>query len=46
MMQVPGYFKPFEFYYLFRYINERAYEQESSFQVWINERLDELRTQY
>jgi len=46
VMQVPGYFKPFEFYYLFHYINEKGYEQEPSFQAWLNARIDELHTRY
>lgn len=45
-MQIPGYFKPFEFYYLFHYINEEGYEQEPSFQAWLNTRIDGLQTRY
>jgi len=43
VMRVPGYFKPFEFYFLFRYVNENGYEQEPSFQAWLNARGNELR---
>jgi len=42
VMRVPGYFKPFEFYFLFRYIKEKGYEQEPSFQAWLNTRGKEL----
>lgn len=43
VFRVPGYFKPFEFYFAFRYVAEKGYEHEPSFQAWLNARGRELR---
>jgi thioredoxin-related protein len=43
VLRVPGYFKPFHFYFLFRYAYERAYETEPNFQRYLSLRGDELR---
>ena len=32
MVRVPGYFKPFHFYMLFKYIRTKAYDKEPNFQ--------------
>jgi thioredoxin-related protein len=41
--RVPGYFKPFHFYFQFRYVKERGYETEPSFQRWLDGYGDKLR---
>lgn len=41
--RVPGYFKPFHFYFQFRYVTEKAYETEPSFQRWLDGYGDRLR---
>ncbi len=43
VLRVPGYFKPFHFYFLFRYVNEKGYESEPSFQRWLDGQGDKLR---
>jgi len=41
--RVPGYFKPFHFYFQFRYVKERGYETEPNFQRWLDRYGDRLR---
>lgn len=41
--RVPGYFKPFHFYFQFRYVKEKGYETEPSFQRWLDAYGDRLR---
>ncbi|UCH73270.1 MAG: thioredoxin family protein [Rhodospirillales bacterium] len=41
--RVPGYFKPFHFYFQFRYVKERGYATEPSFQRWLDGYGDRLR---
>lgn len=41
--RVPGYFKPFHFYFQFRYVKEKGYETEPSFQRWLDGYGDRLR---
>ncbi len=41
--RVPGYFKPFHFYFQFRYVKEKGYETEPSFQRWLDGYGDKLR---
>lgn len=41
--RVPGYFKPFHFYFQFRYVKENGYETEPSFQRWLDGYGDRLR---
>jgi len=41
--RVPGYFKPFHFYFQFRYVKEKGYESEPSFQRWLDGYGDRLR---
>ncbi|MDH3230292.1 MAG: thioredoxin family protein [Alphaproteobacteria bacterium] len=43
--RVPGYFKPFHFYFQFRYVKEKGYETEPSFQRWLDGYGDKLRAQ-
>jgi len=43
VLRVPGYFKPFHFYFLFRYAREKGYETEPSFQRWLDGYGDKLR---
>ncbi len=43
VLRIPGYFKPFHFYFLFRYANEKGYEQEPNFQRWLDGQGDKLR---
>ena len=43
MHRVPGYFKPFHFYFQFRYVKEKGYETEPSFQRWLDGYGDRLR---
>jgi len=35
VLRIPGYFKPFHFYFLFRYAQTKGYEQEPNFQRWL-----------
>lgn len=41
--RLPGYFKPFHFYFQFRYVREKGYESEPSFQRWLEGYGDRLR---
>ncbi len=41
--RVPGYFKQFHFYFQFRYVREKGYETEPSFQRWLDGYGDILR---
>jgi len=41
--RVPGYFKPFHFYFQLRYVREKGYETEPSFQRWLDGYGDRLR---
>jgi len=41
--RIPGYFKPFHFYFQFRYVKEKGYETEPSFQRWLDGYGDRLR---
>ena len=43
VLRIPGYFKPFHFYFLFRYAREKGYEKEPSFQRWLDVQGDRLR---
>lgn len=43
VLRIPGYFKPFHFYFLFRYAREKGYEAEPSFQRWLDGQGDKLR---
>ncbi len=43
VLRIPGYFKPFHFYFLFRYVREKGYEKEPSFQRWLDTQGDRLR---
>ena len=43
VLRIPGYFKPFHFYFLFRYANEKGYMEEPSFQRWLDGQGDKLR---
>jgi thioredoxin-related protein len=43
LMRVPGYFKPFHFYMLFKYVADRGYKKESNFQRWLIGEGDKLR---
>ncbi|MCH8214369.1 MAG: thioredoxin fold domain-containing protein [Proteobacteria bacterium] len=43
VLRIPGYFKPFHFYFLFHYAYERAYETEPNFQRYLSVKGDELR---
>lgn len=43
VLRIPGYFKPFHFYFLFKYARTNGYEKEPNFQRWlggIGEELD------
>ncbi len=35
VVRIPGYFKPFHFYFLFKYAYSKGYEEEPSFQRWL-----------
>ena len=37
VMRIPGYFKPFHFYFLFKYVKANAYKTEPNFQRWLSE---------
>jgi len=43
ILRIPGYFWPFHFHFLFRYVNENAYLEEPSFQRWLDGQGDILR---
>ena len=42
IMRIPGYFKPFHFYHLFKYVEKKAYEKEPNFQRWLGVEGDKL----
>jgi thioredoxin-related protein len=42
VMRIPGYFKPFHFYFLFKYVKAQAYKTEPNFQRWLGEEGDKL----
>lgn len=42
VMRIPGYFKPFHFYYLFRYVKAKGYKTEPNFQRWLGFEGDKL----
>jgi thioredoxin-related protein len=44
ILRVPGYFKPFHFYFLFKYIKSKSYQVEPNFQRWLSEEGDKLAT--
>ena len=49
VVRIPGYFKPFHFYFLFHYAFDKGYEKQPSFQRWlsnIGRELDELGVEY
>ena len=49
VLRIPGYFKPFHFYFLFKYARTNGYEQEPNFQRWlggIGDKLDEAGIKY
>ncbi len=49
VLRIPGYFKPFHFYFLFKYARTNGYEQEPNFQRWlgnIGEELDKKGIKY
>lgn len=49
VLRIPGYFKPFHFYFLFKYARTNGYEQEPNFQRWlggIGEELDKRGVKY
>jgi len=43
LLRVPGYFKPFHFYMLFKYIADKGNEKEPNFQRWLIGEGDKLR---
>jgi thioredoxin-related protein len=49
VVRIPGYFKPFHFYFLLRYAATKGYEAEPSFQRWLSgvgNKLDALGVEY
>jgi thioredoxin-related protein len=49
VLRIPGYFKPFHFYFLFQYAFKKGYETEPNFQRWlggIGERLTKEGVKY
>ena len=42
VMRIPGYFKPFHFYFLFKYVKAKAYKTEPNFQRWLGLEGDKL----
>ena len=49
VVRIPGYFKPFHFYFLFKYAFSKGYEAEPNFQRWlgsIGRKLDEEGIKY
>jgi thioredoxin-related protein len=49
VVRIPGYFKPFHFYFLFHYAFDKGYEKQPSFQRWlsnIGRELDEMGVEY
>ena len=41
-MRIPGYFKPFHFYFLFKYVKSSAYKSQPNFQRWLSGEGDKL----
>jgi len=35
VVRIPGYFKPFHFYFLLRYAKTKGYETQPNFQRWL-----------
>ncbi len=49
VLRIPGYFKPFHFYFLFKYARTNGYESEPNFQRWlggIGGELDKMGIEY
>lgn len=49
VVRIPGYFKPFHFYFLFHYAKTKGYESEPNFQRWlggIGDKLNEAGVKY
>lgn len=49
VVRIPGYFKPFHFYFLFKYAKTKGYEAEPNFQRWlggIGDKLDAAGVHY
>jgi len=49
VVRIPGYFKPFHFYFLFKYAQSKGYEDVPNFQRWlgaIGEKLDAAGVKY
>jgi thioredoxin-related protein len=42
VLRIPGYFKPFHFFFLFHYAFEKGYEKQPNFQRWLGGIGDEL----
>jgi len=42
VMRIPGYFKPFHFYFLFKYVKANAYKTQPNFQRWLSGEGDKL----
>jgi hypothetical protein len=48
-VRIPGYFKPFHFFFLFHYAFDKGYEEQPNFQRWlsaIGAELDEKGVKY
>lgn len=49
VVRIPGYFKPFHYYFLFQYAYTKAYEKQPNFQKWlgsIGDKLDKAGVKY
>ncbi len=49
VLRIPGYFKPFHFYFLYRYVRTNGYKEQPNFQRWLGafgEELDEAGIKY
>ncbi len=49
VVRIPGYFKPFHFYFLFRYAFDKGYEEQPNFQRWlggVGDKLDAAGVKY
>ena len=42
VVRIPGYFKPFHFYFLFNYAKTKGYEDVPNFQRWLGGVADQL----
>ena len=42
VLRIPGYFKPFHFYFLFQYAYNKGYEEQPNFQRWLSAVAEEL----